>query len=300
MRFLTVFFILLTTAPVSALEKPISQMGEKDIDRLIRETYKKTPSAPKRLLAYSEWFLGVPFGLWPLGEGPKGEFDRDPLMRFDQADCTTFVETAMAMTLSKNLKKAKKILQKIRYKNGEIKYETRNHFTEADWIPNNIEAGFIQDITQEVGGKYTAYNVKIIYKNRWYESKELTDIQGFNNLEARQSQKLLEKLKAKARLFPHEEHTALAYLPLKYFSALGPKIPSGAIFSIIRADLPDKETMVSHQGFIIQKENGPYVRHVAWKGATEDVPLLAYFQKYENSSWPVLGINLCQLKEKGR
>lgn len=298
MKSLMFVFCLILCAPnLGFSDKAFYEMTEKEIDAFIRETHKKVPKAQERLILYSEKSLGTPYKLGPLGEGPKGKFDRDPLMRFDAFDCTTFVETTMALALARNLKKAKKILQKIRYKEGYISYETRNHFTEADWIPNNIEAGFIKDATADVGKEHVKYQVKIIHKNTWYENKQREDIPGFDQLDPAKSEELLAKFRDLSRMFPNEEHVYLGYIPLEELVGFGRQIPTGAIFSIVREDHLDKETMVSHQGFIIQKENGSYVRHAASSGQTEDRPLLEYFKRYEKSAWKVLGINLAMLNE---
>jgi len=111
------------------------------IQEELRRIHQQAPSLAQRVEAVSELFLGVPYKLGSLGEGPDGEFDRDPLIRFDAFDCTTFVETVMALSLDSDLDSAVRTLQKIRYKDGQIGYATRNHFIELDWVPNNVRAG---------------------------------------------------------------------------------------------------------------------------------------------------------------
>ena len=56
----------------------------------------------------SAYFINTPYKLGPLGEGPEGLFDQDPLYSFDVFDCTTFVETVMALHYSKNMDEFKK------------------------------------------------------------------------------------------------------------------------------------------------------------------------------------------------
>ena len=73
-------------------------------------------------------------------------------------DCTTLVETCLAMSVCTQHKQTdfdsyKNILQKIRYRNGEIEgYLSRLHYA-SDWIFENERSGFIQDITKDIGGK---------------------------------------------------------------------------------------------------------------------------------------------------
>ncbi|NDV82894.1 N-acetylmuramoyl-L-alanine amidase-like domain-containing protein [Bacteroides sp. 51] len=70
-----------------------------------------------------------------------------------ELDCTTFVESVMAMTLSSkedgtfSENDFAVNLQRIRYRDGILDdYTSRLHYI-ADWINNNIQKGIIQDIT---------------------------------------------------------------------------------------------------------------------------------------------------------
>ena len=91
-------------------------------------------------------YVGKKYTADPLGEEKFP--DLDPLIRFDAFDCMTFVETSLA---GGDLDK----LTKIRYKNGDIDFLNRNHFTETDWLENN------KDIIEN-GSQYKAlvYNKK--------------------------------------------------------------------------------------------------------------------------------------------
>lgn len=73
-------------------------------------------------------------------------------------DCTTFVETCLAMTLAfqsehPDFNSYCTYLRKIRYRNGIINgYTSRLHYA-TDWIYHNDSTGFIRNISQETGGK---------------------------------------------------------------------------------------------------------------------------------------------------
>jgi len=83
--------------------------------------------------------LGVEYYLGPLGEGVGASIDNDPLFDLNKVDCVTFCEQVIAFALTENsFDEFLENLKKIRYKNGEISFENRNHFTSVDWIPNNI------------------------------------------------------------------------------------------------------------------------------------------------------------------
>lgn len=103
-----------------------------------------------------EQYLGAQYLFNPLGEAKAP--DVDPLIRTDAFDCTTFVETSLA---DGKLNK----LSKIRYKNDEINFVSRNHFIETDWMQSN------QDIVENVSGLYakTAIRNIVIDKKSWFK-----------------------------------------------------------------------------------------------------------------------------------
>lgn len=99
-------------------------------------------------------YLGARYVLDPLGEAAG--YDTDPLIRDDAFDCTTFVETALADGDVARL-------MKIRYHNGQARWENRNHFIETDWLPNN------SDLLRNVSASYGAAAVRhvIVDKRSW-------------------------------------------------------------------------------------------------------------------------------------
>ena len=102
---------------------------------VIVENAAKEPSLVKRLKMVSEPFIGAPYQNSPLGEGDAQGPDGDPLIRFDAFDCTTFVETVMAMAMTSTLTEAERVLLTIRYRESEVTFLKRRHFPEAEWIP---------------------------------------------------------------------------------------------------------------------------------------------------------------------
>ena len=99
-------------------------------------------------------YLGAKYVADPLGEG-RG-YDADPLIRKDAFDCVTFVETSLANGKLKNL-------NKIRYKDGDVNFLSRNHFIESGWLENNA------DLVENVSSKYGDVAVRhvIIDKQNW-------------------------------------------------------------------------------------------------------------------------------------
>lgn len=279
----------------AAARGPFQPPSDAQVQRELRQVHSHPAPLSRRVEAVSERFLGTPYKLGPLGEGPDGRFDRDPLVRFDEFDCTTFVETVMALSLESDLSAAEDTLQKIRYKDGQVGYATRNHFTELDWVPHNVWAGYLRDITSEVAGSDAVEVAKTISKRQWYEKKTLADFKGrFSEDEKRRALPEWQALGAQFQ----DERAALTILPMAALRRALPRIPSGTIANLVRTDQPDKETMVSHQVFLIKKKDGWYVRQASSRHhVVEDEPLDAYFAIYDGSKWPLLGLNLNVLRD---
>jgi hypothetical protein len=277
----------------TALRGPFQPLGNTQVQDELRRVHRQAASLPRRVEAVSELFLGTPYKLDALGEGPDGEFDRDPLIRFDAFDCTTFVETVMALSLESDLESAARTLQKIRYKDGQIGYATRNHITELDWVPNNVRAGYLRDITSEVAGRDAIEMSKTVSKRDWLR-KSMVSFEGqFSEEEKR---RLLPKLQALGERF-RDERATLTVLPVHALPRAMARIPSGTIANLVRADQPGEESIVSHQVLLIKKNDGWCVRHAASGKIVEDDPIFETFARYKGSSWPLIGLNLNLLRE---
>ena len=80
----------LAAAEVAGFEAPTAKSVQARM-----ATAKADSTLLDRLIYLSDPFVGAPYVVSPLGEG-AGE-DTDPRIRFDAFDCTTFVETTMAL-----------------------------------------------------------------------------------------------------------------------------------------------------------------------------------------------------------
>jgi len=153
--------------------KPLYKMVAKEIDALIRDTSRRVDSIPERLAVYSERAKGTPYMIFLLGEGPEAKYDQDPLMDFARADCMTFCEQMLALAVSDSFPQMFRRLQRIRYKDGVIRFKNRNHYTIADWLPNN--AWLLQDATRRIGGQYVREMTKIIDRPAFFQRAGLPD-----------------------------------------------------------------------------------------------------------------------------
>lgn len=261
------------------------------------------PSAPAYVTsprpdvaAASARFLGLPYVLGALGEGTGGEFDRDPLISFTGLDCTTFVEQSLAFAIGGEAG-AMDALRRIRYAGGVVAYEARNHFTETDWLPNNIAAGLLRDITAEVAGAGVKSEGKVISKRAWYRARTMADIRGFDweNQAARTER--LARLRALGESMD-DQMVYMDYAPLADLPRLLARIPSGTVASVVRADRPDKPTLVTHQLLILDGPRGKIIRHAAQGKKVMDADAEEYVRGLAGQAWPVLGFNLAALNSR--
>lgn len=137
----------------------------------------------KRLELTSAQALDTPYRLGPLGEGPGAPFDQKPLINFKEVDCVTFCEQSLALALAKDHAETVKILQKIRYKNGQIAMEKRNHYFMADWVPNN--RWLVKDISASLPGHQ--WLSRTISHRQLFASQNFTGIEAIGDRDLKQA-----------------------------------------------------------------------------------------------------------------
>ncbi len=227
--------------------KALYLMANAEIDTLIRRVTASEPELTRRIAIYSETAKGTPYALFCLGEGPTAKYDRDPLIDFTRADCVTFIEQILAMAISDNYENMFNNLQRIRYRRGEIDLRTRNHFTHADWVPNN--AWLLQDVTAAVGEKHCREMTKTIDRRKLLRGLGVPD------------DELVE--------VPPAETLTIKYIPEQSLLAVQNNLQTGDLFSIIQSA---PGIFSAHVGLIIRNENGEiYCRHASSRAETKQV-----------------------------
>lgn len=259
-----------------------------------------------RIDALSAHLLGVPYGLGVSGEGSVDVYDQDPLWRLDRLDCTTYVETVMAAALAHGEQSFEKRLFAIRYEGARVAFLSRNHFAEADWIPNNERAGFVRDITRALFPDLARTTTLVVSKRKWLETRGANDIEP-RDREQGQRERLAAELRDQAAHFADQSVT-LPYLPtLALFlkneksGELEPnlevlrRVPNGSIFNIVREGWAPGgiATGISHQGFLIQKADGLYMRHASQNKEVREDRIDLYFKRFLNSA-TIRGINVLE------
>ena len=240
---------------------------------------KSSASLDARIVVVTEPLLGAPYRLSPLGEGTG--VDPDPRIRYDAFDCTTSVETSMALALANDLDETARLLDVIRYRSGHPDYLDRRHFPEAEWIPELVQLGFLRDITREVGGADVVVETKKLDASVWKQAKHA----GIPTL-------------PDARI-PNGVFS-LNVWPLAKAQANLDRIPSGTLLDVVRVDFSSVPVRVSHQGIVVVHNGKRYMRHAADRmfHAVVDEPLDHFLSRMEDyAKWPVAGIHLARIQE---
>ncbi|MGZ3595878.1 MAG: N-acetylmuramoyl-L-alanine amidase-like domain-containing protein [Syntrophales bacterium] len=106
------------------------------------------------ILEIGKFFLGTPYVVRTL----KTKIAEHLIVNLRECDCVTFVENVVALALliesqQKSFHTFRKLLQKIRYRQGRLQgYSSRLHYF-SDWIHDNQRKGILRDITAEIGGR---------------------------------------------------------------------------------------------------------------------------------------------------
>lgn len=124
-----------------------------EITSILIDTYNKNFKSPNECIGYiARHFLGLPYVAHTL------EGDTEILtINIDELDCTTFVETVIAMAYSVNEGRTSwydyiQNLERVRYRDGKLNgYTSRLHYI-SDWIVNNSHRNNFSEVTDEFPG----------------------------------------------------------------------------------------------------------------------------------------------------
>ena len=259
---------------------------------------------PRRIELASAALLDTPYQTGALGEGAMGEYDKNPLYRFDRFDCETYVDTVMALALADNFADFKKKLNQIRYKRAKVDFFQRNHFPSADWIPNNKRNDIIRDLTYYIAGQKVRVATVWIQRQNWYQHLSIDRIQ-IPSLSLSEKKNYLEQLKNGKKKLANKEKASIAYIPLFDVlkgSEILRKIPSGSLIFLVGHDnyltyQIGTPMNVLHMGFAIWLNDQLYLRMASSRaGRVLDVRLQDYLKTYL-SLGTLKGISVWAIKE---
>ena len=260
----------------------LAASGASDIEEKLAAAHAASRGLPvaERLVRMTDPLVGAPYVLSPLGEGEG--VDADPRIRFDAFDCTTFVETAMAMSVAEAFDSTQEVLDRIRYHDDKPDFLSRRHFPAAEWLPELIALGLLDDITGQIAGDDVIVAKKKLSPAVWN----------------RRRKKILDALPEDR--IPRGTFS-LPVWPIQAALKGRRKIPPGTLLSVVRADYRSIPVRVSHQGLVIRKDGELFLRHAADRKyhRVVDEPLswfLGRVSKYKK--WPVTGVHLAKINDR--
>jgi hypothetical protein len=276
----------------------------RDEAKTLLQSLEHEDQVSARLDQFSKKFMGLPYGFQgPLGEGPAGRYDQDPLYRFDTFDCTTFVETMVSLALSNDVDEFESNMNRIRYIDSNVDYLSRNHFTDLEWIPENIQNGLLKEINKDiVSSSHIFIAAAQINFGGWLLSHKPENIQ-VPLATTEEKQDLVNELHLMATRYTPTV-ASVPYISIAYILShpdIVNRIPTGSLANFVRPDWDLSQTIgthqnISHQALLIRKNGILYQRHATSSGgAVQEIVFLDYLKKFENH--PTLkGVHFMQVR----
>jgi 3D (Asp-Asp-Asp) domain-containing protein len=236
--------------------KPVYRMTWSDIDMMLANLSAAVTDPDQRIQFLSEVARGTPYLIFCLGEGPSGLYDKDPLVDIARVDCMTFCEQILAMAISRSYEEFFRNLQRIRYRDGIVDFKMRNHYTIADWLPNN--AWLLEDATELIGGPYCRAMTKTVDRARDFMAMGCTDLRGV----------------------PPPETMTVKYIPKEHLLDVEEHLRGGEIVSLIQHR---EGILSSHMALIAKDREGNIIfRHASrTAGEVVDEAFGEYVQKIQ-------------------
>jgi len=245
-----IFFSIMQSLNLNAADtprKPLFELSYIEIDHLLQDVGKKQMTITERINYFSELFLTTPYNLKCAGDGPYALLEAWPLVNFQETNCMVFCEHVLALSISDYWDNFFNNLQQIRYRDGFIGMKTRNHYTMADWFPQN--KWLLNDVSAMVGGKFTKQLTRTISHKKFFAGKGIADT---------------------TDLLPDRKMT-IDYVPLDALDDVEPNILIGDICALLYANKTD--IFSAHMIMIAVKDGQKVVRESSSsKMTTFDTP----------------------------
>jgi hypothetical protein len=220
-------------------EKPLYKCSEAEVDQYLKFLSATEPDLRKRIVHLARKNINQPYELFLLGEMPFEPYDPQPIYCLGKSDCLVFTEHTYAMALSHDWPGFMRLLQRIRYRDGQLGVVTRNHYTEADWNISN--RWLVEDITKQLAGDTAVKFHEAIDRTKFFKTRYKLDVK-----------------------VPVEQHDDL-YLPYEQIDRARSQLQDGDFVNIVRATSklgdPQNEVFggnafVGHVGLIAHGEDG--------------------------------------------
>lgn len=204
------------------------------------------------VLAIGQSFIGRPYVPHTL-EGSGAE---QLVVNFQQFDCTTYLETVVALSLAWHDKANqpgknnldglfRRYLAKIRYRNGQIEgYASRLHYF-SEWLLDNERKGLIQDISRHVVGSLAVSKPVSYMTNATWKYPHLSDPTTYRQI---------------AQVETTISQQPFYFIPKKSLRQAEPHLRDGDII-MLTAARPGLD--MKHCGFVVWQSGKVYLLHAS-------------------------------------
>lgn len=207
----------------------------------------KIDNPSERIINIAKQFINTPYAAGTLEGNPERL-----TINLDSLDCTTFVETVLALTLTANEQHPSwryftHNLERIRYRNGNLNgYASRLHYI-SDWIVDNSYRGIITEATGSIPySKYTTKNLDFMTSNR-EKYPALADDTEFIRIQEIE-------MGYRSHQFPYINREKL------YSKEINNTLKDGDIIAITTSI---RNLDVTHMGIIVKIDNTPHLLHAS-------------------------------------
>lgn len=144
MKYVIILFCLF-----SGLSGYASEPDSMKVERWLREA-SSLPKDSCRTLHFAKKMIGTPYVAGTLDVNNEETL----VVHLDKVDCTTLVETVLALAIAdqqgkQNFEAFKEALMLVRYRDGHLAgYSSRLHYF-SDWIKNNEAKGLVRECTSD-------------------------------------------------------------------------------------------------------------------------------------------------------
>lgn len=265
-----VIVILLLAVTISGQQK-IYKMDKVAINDLLTKKSAENLTITERMSFYSEMFLGMPYGLTCVGDGPYALYDTKPQLTFDTTNCMVFCEDVLALSISDSYENFFNNLQQIRYKDGIVGMKTRNHYTMGDWLPEN--SWLLHDVAKKVAGENAKTLTRIISHKNFFAGKGIKDM----------------------RYVKEDRTMTINYIPFNALIDAKNNFKDGDILALMFRNLDN--IFSGHMLMAYNTADGLVIRESSLSKATVlDTPFEEWVAKFDNSK-KYIGIALMRVNE---
>ena len=246
-------------------------MTKWEVDSILTVKSSEDLTITERMKYYSQLFLGMPYGLSCVGDGPYALYDTNPQLTFDTTNCMVYCEDVLALSISDNYENFFNDLQHIRYKDGVIGMKTRNHYTMADWLPENN--WLLHDVVKEVVGDKAKTLTRTISHKKFFSKKGINDM----------------------RYVKEDRTLTVNYIPFDVLMDVKENFRDGDILALLFRKLDN--IFSGHMLMFYDTANGKVIRESSLSKATVlDTPYDEWVSRFQNSK-KYIGIALMRVND---